>query len=651
MIHHFVVKRVISSVASLPSEIKTMVVFVYDLLGAAFCFYLALVLRHGDFHLLHQNKSHEFMLSLFLAVFIQGVVFYTFGLYRGIWRYSSTPDLLRLIKGVSVAEVATVLVLFFFNRIEFFPRTTFLINWPLLVIFLGGGRLFYRLLRDQYNRPPQDVIRTAIWGTGSVGEQLFRETRKNHQLKMQVVIYFESDKKMQGKTLHGVSIVSPNIKEFGFYLLKYQLQRIILAESEFNQEILPEVTRICSEHGVQLKITPHFMSLMRDKETIYQIRDIAPEDLLKRKMVTLDNRALGELIFKKVVFISGAGGFIGKEICLQLSRYKPSKMIFYDLCEFNLYELDQVFRKMKEKISYDLIVGDVRDREKLDILFSSHRPELIFHAAALKHVPLMELNIAEAVKTNVRGTYVLGQLAQKYKVEKFVLISSDKAINPSSVMGTTKRMAEMVCQHFQEVNKDSPTQFITVRFGNVFGSTGSVIPLFKKQIKEGGPLTVTHPEMKRFFMDISEATQLVLQAAAIGSKGEVLVLEMGPAIKILDLAKQMINLAGLTVGKDIDIEFINLRAGEKLEEELFSKEEKLLPTAHPMVHVAQVKKNSSGVHEMMMKIFDAARTEDDVLVRELMATLVPEYSPDETESSRLEQSSSHGEKIFEELVV
>lgn len=617
-----ILSSMIDQLGSLASYQKTFVVLLFDLCVAVSSFYFALGLRYGEF-LPGQLFIPEFFHSYFLIVCIQVVTFYFFGLYRGIWRYSSTPDLVRIIKGVSMAELFSLLGLFFFNRLQFIPRTSFLIDWPLLIIGLGGGRLFYRIMRDGPINPNQEnKIKTAIIGTGAEGDQIFREVQKNPELDFHVVAYLDARLQTSNKTLHGLPILG-NVKKLPEIVQKFHLQQMILADPNLDKESLTEIIQYCRQQKIILKAIPRLSDILTGKASILQLRDLGPEDLLKRKIVQLDTDSLQGMIQERTILVTGAGGFIGQELCVQLAKFRPSKIVFFELCEYNLYELEMKMRERFPHLNYEVIIGDIREKEKVDWVFERFRPQVVFHAAALKHVPMVEFNITEGVKTNVKGTYIVASAAKKYFAEKFILISSDKAINPTSIMGATKRVAEIVCQFFQQ--RTSNTEFITVRFGNVFGSTGSVIPLFIRQIEKGGPVTITHPEMQRYFMAPSEATQLVLQAAAIGNAGEILVLDMGSPVKILDLAKQLIALSGLRPGQDIKIEFTDPRPGEKLFEEVLANEEESLPTRHPMVRIAKARENVSSVEQKIVDLFNSIAQNDDQLAKKFIKNLVPEY--------------------------
>ena len=576
---------------------KRLVAMSHDIFWCFACIYLSLSLAHGDFQLFSSGNLQLISVILLICL-IQFLCLNLSGLYRGIWRFSSTHDLLNLIRGVTAGVALSALGIFLFNRLLGIPRSFFVIDWLMLVVTLGGGRLGYRILREYLGvrATNGDVLtRSIIVGAGAAGEQLVRDIRRNPNLKTRVVSLIDDDLEKRNKALHKVSIVG-GVSDLRQVVKEYGATRVYIAIPSASSSQIDRIVKSCRDTGVEFKTLPPAKDILLGKVSVEQLREVSPEDLLGRDQVELDKASIQDMVSDETIMVTGAGGSIGSELCRQIASFKPRKIIFFEIGEFNLYQLEQNIKGKYPNLNYEIFIGDVRDRSSVERAIKEYSPKVIFHAAAYKHVPIMESNPNEAIKTNVFGTKNVAELAGKYKVERFVLISTDKAVRPTNVMGATKRVAEMVCQEIQGSNPE--TKFMLVRFGNVLGSSGSVIPLFKKQIKMGGPITVTHPEVTRFFMSIPEACQLVLQAGAIGSGGEVFLLDMGKSVKIIHLAKQMISLHGLTEG-DIKIEFTGLRPGEKLYEELLLAGEDTLPTVHPLLKIAKHSGSHCSVTEIV----------------------------------------------------
>jgi FlaA1/EpsC-like NDP-sugar epimerase len=617
---------------------KTAIAMCYDGFSCLFFLFASLFIRLGE------APGDAFYTPKIMALFFfmgasQFITLYFNGLYRGIWRYSSTPDLVRLIKGVTTAVLISFLVAFFFNRLENIPRTFFLIDWLLLVVGLGGGRLGYRLFRENIlsvSLNGEDRTGVVILGAGAAGEQLVREIKRSPNLGMFVAGFVDDDRSKKNKFLHGVEILG-GVEEVQDILYRTNSKCVIIAIPSANNTQMDRILKYCKGDGIEIKTLPHTSDVLSREINFSQVRDVGVEDLLGRQETTLDRSSISKMLTQTKVMVTGAGGSIGSELCAQIAKFNPSEIIFYEMGEFNLYKLESEFKSRFPNVNYRIVIGDVRDEAKVDKVVRSFRPNVIFHAAAYKHVPLMEANPAESVHTNVFGTKVVASIASRYEVDKFVLVSTDKAVRPTNVMGATKRIAEIVCQQIQK--KSNTTKFMIVRFGNVLGSSGSVVPLFKKQISAGGPITVTHPEITRYFMTIPEACQLVMQAGAVGKGGEVFVLDMGEPVKIVDLAKQMISLSGLTED-DIKIEFSGLRPGEKLYEELLLDGEGLLPTIHPLVKVAKVQSCEEGFEGLIESLWGEVTNgimKNDI--KRLIKKIVPEYVPMIEEKTCLETST------------
>ncbi len=562
---------------------------------------------------------------LLITFAVQLLSFWAAGLYRGIWRFSSTQDLLRIFKGASGGVVLSLCGLFLLDRLTNIPRSLFAIYWFILVVGLGGGRFIYRLWRDRQQTRTQagPRINVLIAGAGSAGERLLRDIQLNPQLGLQVVGFVDDDSRKLNMSIHGVKILGttadlPRLTD------KLSAQQLFIAIPSAIGADLDRILRICDKAPLEIKTLPRVDDILMGKIEVSLLRNLSLDDLLGRAPVELDSDDISEMVQGRSVLVTGAGGSIGSELCRQLARFTPSRLVLFESCEFFLYEKEMELREAFPGLDIVPVIGDVRDRNRVEHAFSNHRPDLVFHAAAYKHVPMMERNPSEAVRTNVLGTRNVVETAEKFGARKFVLISTDKAVNPTNIMGATKRIAEMICENM--VTHGARTQFITVRFGNVIGSNGSVVPLFKRQIERGGPVTVTHPEITRYFMSISEASKLVLQAASMGIGGEVFVLDMGRPIKIVDLVDRLIQLAGLVKDKDIKVEFTGLRAGEKLHEEMFQSGEEFARTGHAKVFRA---KNRAVDLLFEKRVDDLIRStqEDWQVGLDSIGSIVPEYTP------------------------
>ena len=515
-----------------------------------------------------------------IVLIVQGLCFWYFGLYRGIWRFASLPDVVRIIKAVAVGTAVAAVVIYLTIGIHGIPRSIFLIYGLLLLALVGGPRFVYRWIKDRslYDSSGRKAL---IVGAGRSGEMLVRDLLRDPNRQYEPVGFVDDDKKKQGKEIHGIRVFgrTENIGD-----LVTNVDVILLALPSARSKEMRRIVGICEATGVPFRTLPKFEDLVSGRATVSELRDVKIDDLLGREPVTLKWDAIRESSEGRCVLVTGGGGSIGSELCRQIANLAPSKLIVLEQSEFNLYSIDMELRHSFPKLSLVSVLGDVGDAALVEKVMRTHRPQIIFHAAAYKHVPMLEDQARSAVRNNILATRTLATLAHKNGCESFVLISTDKAVNPSNVMGATKLVAESYCQ---SLNERSATQFITVRFGNVLGSTGSVIPLFQKQIAEGGPVTVTDPNVTRYFMIIPEAAQLILQASSVGHGGEIFVLDMGEPINIKYLAEQLILLSGKKPGEDIEIVYTGLRPGEKLYEELFHQAEALMPTSHPKTLLAR----------------------------------------------------------------
>jgi FlaA1/EpsC-like NDP-sugar epimerase len=557
-----------------------------------------------------------------VALPVQLISFHYYGLYRGIWRFASIPDLIRILQAVIVGALVTFLILFVWQRLEGIPRSVTVLYPVILVAGLAIPRLFYRWLKDRrFGFASQQGKRALIVGAGRAGELLVRDLLKDGQYLP--VAFLDDNRKKHGLDIHGVRVVAGS-DAFEEQVKGLNVEIVLLAIPTASAALMRNLLDKSLALKIPCRTLPSLSELAEGKVEVGTLREIKIEDLLGREEISLDDLQVREFLKDKRVLITGAGGSIGSEFCRQVMEYQPEKLIMVDHGEYNLYQIDAEMRAAQGGLIVSLL-GDIRDESRMRWIFKHYQPHVVFNAAAYKHVPLVEENPAEGVKTNVLGTSRIADIAVETGCEKFVQVSTDKAVNPTNVMGASKRAAEIYCQN---LNGRSPgTAFITTRFGNVLGSAGSVVPLFEKQIKQGGPVTVTHPEITRYFMTIPEAVRLILQAGSMGSGGEIFVLDMGEPIKIVDLAEQMIHLFGMESGKDIEIEFTGLRPGEKLYEELFHQSEALIGTSHPKIMLSASREVDWKEMQALLEKLRGACVERDVdRVRALLHEMVPEFT-------------------------
>ncbi len=602
---------------------RTLVIILHDILVAALAWLGAYWLR---FNLAVPAEFQAAAFStLAWVVPLQAVVFWRFGLYRGIWRFASLPDLKRIVMAVGLAALLIPLALILFRVQAVVPRSVLILDPLLLVTAMGGSRLAYRAWKEHrlasILQPGSKPVLVA--GAGSAADFLLRELARN-PAGFHVVGLLDDSRDKQGRLVQGIPVLG-TLAGVAEWAKKMEVDDVVLALPSAAHEVRKRITQACTEAGLNVMTIPSLEDLVAGRVSVSSLRRIELDDLLGRDPVQLDNRGLHQLLTGKVVMVTGAGGSIGSELCRQIARFEPAKLIMFELSELALYSMEQELPQRFPKLTIVPVIGDVKNAARVNQIMREHHPEVVFHAAAYKHVPLMEnSNAWEAVRNNVLGTQVVAAAAQANGVGKFVMISTDKAVNPTNVMGATKRLAEMACQTMQ---KPEGTRFVSVRFGNVLGSSGSVIPKFQKQIEAGGPVTVTHPEITRYFMSIPEATQLVLQAGLMGQGGEIFILDMGEPVKITELAKLMIRLSGADE-ENVRIEYTGLRPGEKLYEELLANDESTLPTPHPRLRVAKGRvADVAWYDECMAWLADAGLRDEDKVKRELKRW-VPEYQPE-----------------------
>ena len=560
----------------------------------------------------------------YVSLPVQMLTYWLFGLYRGIWRFASLPDLQRIMRAIVVGALVTYFILFIWIRLDGIPRST-LVLYPLILVGgLAGARLLYRWFKDRHLKlSSANGKRALILGAGKAGELLVRDILQNQNYLP--VGFLDDARKKRGMDIHGVRVLG-DLAALQGVVRDLDIQEVLIAMPSASPETLQSLVKQCADAHITCRTVPSMQEIDEHTSAIGDLRSIQLEDLLGREPIALDNKKVCDFVRGKCVMVTGAGGSIGSELCRQLMTFEPAKLILLDHAEFNLYQIDNELQKLNNYKVSEAILGDVRDAERMDWVFNHCQPQIVFNAAAYKHVPLVEVNPAEGIKTNVLGTSQVADFAAKYKCEHFIQVSTDKAVNPTNVMGATKRMAEIYCQN---LNHRCETAFITTRFGNVLGSAGSVVPLFKQQIEDGGPVTVTHAEITRFFMTIPEAVSLILQAATMGNGGEIYVLDMGEPVKIIDMAEQMIRLAGLTPYDDIEIQFTGLRPGEKLFEELFHESEALQGTLHPKIMLSHARSvDWDDVQQHLATIRQACESRDIQTLITALNHLVPEFTPD-----------------------
>lgn len=577
-------------------------------------------------NIVYEKPDYGFLQSLqFLNIVgFQVSILFILQAQKAFWKYFSVIDLIKLVLSLTLALIVPFLVIGYLIPNNLYQTVVLICNWFVAVVLMGFSRLIYRRISEirGQGKTNLSVKKAIIIGAGDGGEKLIREILNSSNLPYKVIGFVDDDPLKVGKSLRGIKVFGL-IELLPSLIKDKKIETVLIAIPSASDTQMRKILQFCKDTGLEIKTLPSIKYILDGKVNLSQLQEISPDDMLGREPVTLETEKMQAMIKDKIVMVTGAGGSIGRELCRQVASFYPKKIILFELTELFLYEIDG---ELKNKIEVIPIIGDVRNKDQVESVISQYSPEIIFHAAAYKHVPMMEKNPHEAVKTNIGGTQIVANAAKKNNVKKFVLISTDKAINPTNVMGATKRVAEMISQRIQ---KNSETQFITIRFGNVLGSSGSVIPLFKKQIASGGPITVTHPEIKRYFMSISEASQLVIQAATYGKGGEIFILDMGSPIKIVDLAKQMITASGLIENKDIKIEYVGLRPGEKLYEELLYKDEEVLETDHPKVKVARlIPPTEESFDEKIDSLLVSTPNEVQFKLKEIVPEYQPEYQPE-----------------------
>ena len=598
-----------------------------DVILISLSVWLAFLVRFEGYIPSHYFLNIEGIIILALVITVS--LFYFFKLYYFSWAYVGLEELISLAKATTLSFL--LLTAFYFVLKDYpifsgFPRSILFISYFLIFIFCGGVRFSKRIyLQVIQKQGEKDKERTLIVGAGDAGEQILRSIQSSFDAPYMPVGFVDDNELKQGNLIHGVRVLG-RVEDIPDIVKKQDIRGMIIALPSVDSSIIKKAAETGRISGLKnIKIIPSITEIINGKVSIRDLRDVQMEDLLGRKQVSLNKAAITNFIQGRRILVTGAAGSIGFELCRQIAKFEPYLLLLLDQDETGIFNISEEIKRKFPALNFSFIIADIRDEQKIGQIFEKFKPEIIFHAAAYKHVPLMEDQPDEAVKNNIFGTKILIDNSLKYRLDKFIFISTDKAINPSSVMGATKRVGEMLCQ---TLNKEGDTKFISVRFGNVLDSRGSVIPTFKEQIKKGGPVQITHPEMKRYFMVTSEACLLVMQAGAIGQGGEVFVLDMGNPIKIVDLAKELIRLSGHEPDKDIPIVFTDIRPGEKLFEEILTAEEGTIATQNEKIFRAKLSNvNKEKIEESLEKLDKAIRNPDRGEIINILKSLVSSYKP------------------------
>ena len=623
------------------SRSRMIALFIVDMLTVVFDSYLAIILR---FKLDNIWVPEEYMSSvehyMIINVITTVIIFLLLNLYNRVWSYASLYEMLLI---VCAAMLSTAFQAFGFSLLYLpIPRSYYFFYFILLSITTLITRFSYRILHTMQNgikKSAKHSRNTIVIGAGEAGNMIIKELKSSKYLNQKVVCVIDDNPSKKGKYIHGIRIIGGRdmIQEAA---KKYDAEEIILAIPSAGNKATRDILRICNLTDCKLKILPGMYQLINDEVGVSNLREVSIEDLLGRDAINIDMESVGQYVSNKRVLVTGGGGSIGSELCRQIAAHNPKLLIIFDIYENNAYEIQQELIRKYPNLKLEVLIGSVRNTSRIESVMEYYRPEVVFHAAAHKHVPLMEDSPNEAIKNNVFGTYKTARAADKYGVKKFVLISTDKAVNPTNIMGASKRMCEMIVQTF---SKYSRTEYVIVRFGNVLGSNGSVIPLFKKQMEAGGPVTVTHPDIIRYFMTIPEAVSLVLQAGAYAHGGEIFVLDMGEPVKIADLAKNLIRLSGYTLGVNMEIKYTGLRPGEKLYEELLTKEEGLQKTANDLIFIGKPLEFDEVHFLSELKKLEIAASEESRDVKKIVSGIVSTYHIREEDKER-------DEEMYEELL-
>lgn len=602
---------------------RMFLLVIWDVFSIAFVSYISLLLRF-DGNIPTEYTSN--MVHTVLPVIVCGVlVFYLFHLYKSLWEFASLTEMRNIVLGSLVASLLNIAVCVMTDNPM--PKSSYFIFFLMLTAMTGGSRFLYRFLRSYKSKTAtknKEASHVMIIGAGEAGEKIAKEIMHSACIYKEVKCFIDDDSTKWNRSIHNIPVVGGRdaILEA---VKKYEIQEIFIAMPSVSRKEMADILNICKQTKCQLKKLPGMYQFVNGDISISKFKDVEIQDLLGREPIKVNMDDIMGYVKDKVVMITGGGGSIGSELCRQIASKDPKQIIIVDVYENNAYDIQLELKHDYPNLKLETLIASVRDKGKVDDLFKKYHPDIVYHAAAHKHVPLMEDAPNEAIKNNVFGTLNVVKACDKYGTQKFILISTDKAVNPTNIMGATKRLCEMIIQTY---NKKSKTDYVAVRFGNVLGSNGSVIPLFKKQIEQGGPVTVTHPDIIRFFMTIPEAVSLVLQAGAYAKGGEIFILDMGEPVKIADMARNLIRLSGYEPDVDIKIEYTGLRPGEKLYEEMLMKEEGMQTTPNKLIHIGKpIELDEEHFFLQLEKLYEAAYAETDQM-RELVKQVVPTYHPE-----------------------
>ena len=593
------------------SWIRIILLMIFDGILISASVYIALLLRFEGNIPSNYIEAWLFLLPIFVLSTI--VFLFIFRLYHRMWQYASIGELYGIVKAASTSIICIFFIIYLL-ALPSLPRSVYILSWILIIVATGGSRLGWRIVRHKIIKAANQEAKNAlIIGAGDAGAIVAREFISNSSLDLVPIGFIDDNPLKQKLSLFDVPVLGSR-EDIPRLVIEYSVEEIIIAMPSTTGKAIREIISICRETPAKLRIFQGSSEIL--KQT--RIRNIELEDLLRREPVKMNLEEIASYLKGKNVLVSGAGGSIGAELCRQISMHSPSTLILLEYSENNLFEIENELQKSFPNLKIEAELADIRDKSRLETLFIKNQPQVVFHAAAFKHVPMMERHPEEAVKNNILGSKNIAEIAEQYKVETFILVSTDKAVNPSNIMGATKRIAEMI---IQALNQKSATRFAAVRFGNVLGSRGSVIPIFEKQIIAGGPVTLTHPEMTRYFMTIPESVQLIIQAGAMAKGGEIFVLDMGEPVKIIDLAHDLINLHGLVADKDIEIKITGIRPGEKLHEELFTAREQMAATRHERIYIT----DENHVNENILPIIENYDLVNLETSKELIKKIIVEY--------------------------
>ena len=605
--------------------IRQMILIVIDAISVILALYGSLVLRFNG--LIEKQYLHHANALVIIVVALSLIIFSLNRLYHSLWQFASVIELKNILIATLLSSFVNIAL--FEVTGNKLPRSCYIIYFLLLTMFVGGSRFSYRLIRlikkDFPTKEKRELEKVMIVGAGEAGEKIYREIYTSQNIYKEVVCFIDDDKTKIGRRIHDVLIYGGrhDIQEA---CDKYKIDEILVAMPSIDQKEMAEILNICKDTKCKIKKLPGIYQMVNGDVHLSDFKEVEVQDLLGREPIEVNLSEIMGYVTNQVVMVTGGGGSIGSELCRQIAAAKPKQLIIVDIYENNAYDIQLELKHNYPQLNLETMIASVRNTDKVNDLFKKYHPDIVYHAAAHKHVPLMEDSPNEAVKNNVFGTLNVARACDQYKTKRMILISTDKAVNPTNVMGATKRMCEMIVQ---TINKQSQTEFVAVRFGNVLGSNGSVIPLFKKQIKAGGPVTVTHPDIIRYFMTIPEAVSLVLQAGAYAKGGEIFILDMGKPVKIADMARNLIKLSGYEPDIDIKIEYTGLRPGEKLYEELLMKEEGLQDTPNKLIHIGKpIELDEDSLFDRLNHLKDEAYKETND-IRTLIKEIVPTYQPKE----------------------